>query len=87
MPRENQSLLIVQCGKVVMATPVQALSIKGYCHAEPVGHHRPSRGASPHLIAVAVGRCNSQIMPIRGGFTGAPDDFLDMDVRVSVGPL
>lgn len=45
------------------------------------------RVGSSNLIAVAVGRYNSQIMPIRGGFTGAPDDFLDMDVRVSVGPL
>ncbi|WP_242443495.1 transglutaminase-like domain-containing protein [Sphingobium sp. LB126] len=45
------------------------------------------RVGSSNLIAVAVGRCNSQIMPIRGGFTGASDDFLDIDVRVSVGPL
>nr|WP_255326630.1 transglutaminase family protein [Sphingobium sp. EM0848] len=45
------------------------------------------RVGSSNLIAIAVGRCNSQIMPIRGGFTGAPDDFLGMDVRVSVVPL
>lgn len=45
------------------------------------------RVGSANLIAVAVGRCSGQIMPIGGGFTGAPDDFLDMDVRVSVVPL
>ena len=40
-----------------------------------------------HLVAVAVGRCNGQIMPITGGFVGAPDDFIDMDVRVEVSLL
>jgi transglutaminase-like putative cysteine protease len=41
-------------------------------------------GAS--LIPIAVARTNSQIMPIVGGYLGAPDDFVDMDVAVSVTP-
>ncbi|MBB5712920.1 transglutaminase family protein [Sphingomonas xinjiangensis] len=42
------------------------------------------RVGSANLVAVAVGRCNAQIMPISGGFVGAPEDFTDMEVRVSV---
>lgn len=42
------------------------------------------RVGSGNLIATAVGRCNQQIMPIAGSYVGAPDDFLGMDVRVSV---
>ncbi|SNY92587.1 Transglutaminase-like enzyme, putative cysteine protease [Cohaesibacter sp. ES.047] len=39
---------------------------------------------SGHLIAVAVGRCISQIAPISGSFQGSNDDFIDMAVKVSV---
>ncbi|KFG90245.1 Transglutaminase [Sphingobium herbicidovorans NBRC 16415] len=42
------------------------------------------RVGSANLIAVAAGRCNKQIMPVAGGFIGAAEDFIDMDVRVSV---
>ena len=45
------------------------------------------RVGSAYLIAVAVGRCNGQIMPITGGYIGSPDDFIAIDVRVSVAPL
>lgn len=36
------------------------------------------------LIPVAIGRCNSQTMPIAGGYTGSKDDFSGMDVSVQV---
>ena len=42
------------------------------------------RTGSANLIPVAVGRCNKQIMPVSGGFIGAADDFIGMDVRVNV---
>ncbi len=42
------------------------------------------RVGSANLVAVAVGRCNAQIMPIVGGFTGAAEDFGGMEVRVVV---
>ena len=42
------------------------------------------RVGSANLIAVAVGRCNAQIMPIVGGFAGAAEDFSGMEVRVAV---
>ena len=42
------------------------------------------RVGSAHLIPVGVGRRNSQIMPIVGGYLGAPDDFRAMDVSVKV---
>jgi transglutaminase-like putative cysteine protease len=42
------------------------------------------RVGSGNLIAVAVGRCNRQIMPIAGDYLGAADDFLGMEVAVSV---
>ena len=42
------------------------------------------RVGSANLIPVAVGRSNRQIMPIAGGFIGAAEDFLSMDVEVSV---
>jgi len=38
------------------------------------------------LIRVAVGREMSQIIPIAGSFVGATDDFLDMNVEVTVTP-
>ena len=44
------------------------------------------RVGSAHLLPVAVGRCNGQIMPITGGYVGTPGDFQDMAVRVSVSP-
>lgn len=34
------------------------------------------------LIAVAIGRCNSQVMPVIGSYVGEPDDFLGMMVSV-----
>jgi transglutaminase-like putative cysteine protease len=44
------------------------------------------RVGSANLVPVAVGRANGQIMPVTGGYAGAPEDFVDMDVRVSVAP-
>lgn len=46
--------------------------------------HRRVGGAS--LIPVAVARNNQQIMPIVGGYLGMPEDFMTMDVLVSVTP-
>lgn len=46
--------------------------------------HRRLGGAS--LIPVAVARSNRQIMPIVGGYVGAPEDFIAMEVKVSVTP-
>jgi transglutaminase-like putative cysteine protease len=46
--------------------------------------HRSVGGAN--LIPVAVARSNRQIMPISGGYIGAPEDFVGMDVMVSVTP-
>lgn len=45
------------------------------------------RVGSANLVPVAVGRCNAQIMPIAGGYIGAPSDFVGMDVRVSIAEL
>ena len=42
------------------------------------------RTGSANLIPVAVGRCNKQIMPVTGGYIGAADDFIGMDVHVNV---
>jgi transglutaminase-like putative cysteine protease len=42
------------------------------------------RMGEANLIAVAVARSNRQIMPIVGAYTGAPADFKNMEVRVSV---
>lgn len=39
-------------------------------------------GAS--LVPVAVARSNRQIMPITGGYVGAPEDFIALDVVVDV---
>ncbi|MBP2449126.1 transglutaminase family protein [Rhizobium leguminosarum] len=36
------------------------------------------------LIPVAFARNNGQIMPVTGGYTGMPDDFVDLDVSVKV---
>ncbi len=46
--------------------------------------HRRLGGAS--LIPTAVARSNRQIMPIVGDYLGAPEDFLGMNVAVSVSP-
>lgn len=42
------------------------------------------RVGSANLIPVAVGRCNTQIMPVTGGYAGAAEDFSGMEVRVTV---
>lgn len=34
--------------------------------------------------ADTVARSNRQIMPIAGGYTGTPEDFIGMDAMVSV---
>ena len=44
-------------------------------------HRRVGAG---HLIPVAIGRRNAQIMPVTGGYLGTADDFLSMDVQVRV---
>jgi transglutaminase-like putative cysteine protease len=36
------------------------------------------------LIPVAFARSNGQIMPVTGGYTGTPEDFVGMDVSVKV---
>jgi transglutaminase-like putative cysteine protease len=43
-----------------------------------------SKLGSAGLVPTAVGRCNSQIMPVTGGYTGSPADSVAMDVRVTV---
>lgn len=43
-----------------------------------------ARVGSAGLVPTAVGRCNGQIMPVTGGYLGAPADFQAMDVRVDV---
>jgi transglutaminase-like putative cysteine protease len=49
----------------------------------------PTHGkvGSAGLVPVAVGRCNGQIMPISGGYIGAREDFVDMNVQVVVSRL
>ncbi|MGV4791857.1 transglutaminase family protein [Rhizobium sp. F40D2] len=42
------------------------------------------RVGEAYLIPVAFARNNGQIMPVAGGYTGLPDDFLDLDVSVKV---
>ncbi len=44
-------------------------------------HNRMGAGG---LIPVAVGRRNSQIMPVTGSFAGEPEDVLGMDVEVRI---
>jgi transglutaminase-like putative cysteine protease len=44
--------------------------------------HQRLGGAN--LIPAAVARSNRQIMPISGGYVGTPEDFIAMDVTVSV---
>lgn len=46
--------------------------------------HRRLGGAS--LIPVAVARSNRQIMPVVGGYIGTAEDFVAMNVEVSVTP-
>jgi transglutaminase-like putative cysteine protease len=43
-----------------------------------------ARMGSADLVPVAVGRAISQIMPVSGSYDGTPDDFIDMDVDVTV---
>jgi transglutaminase-like putative cysteine protease len=40
------------------------------------------RVGSGHLVPVAFARFNRQIMPVTGGYLGAPDAFLTMEVSV-----
>ena len=42
------------------------------------------RVGSAGLIPVAVARCNDQTVPVSGGYVGAPEDFLAMEVSVTV---
>ena len=42
------------------------------------------RVGGDNLIPVAVARSNRQIMPVMGGYLGAPGDFSGMDVNVKV---
>ena len=44
------------------------------------------RVGGARLIPVAVGRRNQQIMPVTGGYIGAPGDFMGMEVEVVVTP-
>jgi transglutaminase-like putative cysteine protease len=43
-----------------------------------------SRIGSASLVPVAVGRCNEQILPVRGTYAGEPEDFIEMTVHVEV---
>ncbi|HWI85596.1 MAG TPA: transglutaminase family protein [Sphingomonas sp.] len=43
-----------------------------------------ARMGTANLVPVAVARMIGQIMPITGGFTAGPHDFVDMEVAVSV---
>jgi len=45
------------------------------------------RMGSANLIPVAVGLSNRRIMPVTGGFIGAPGDSLSMEVTVRVAPV
>ena len=42
------------------------------------------RMSSAGLIPVAVGRCNEQTLPVDGGYAGSPEEFIGMEVSVSV---
>jgi transglutaminase-like putative cysteine protease len=42
------------------------------------------RVGAAHLVPVAVARLNRQIMPVTGGYLGAPEDFEVMTVEVTV---
>jgi transglutaminase-like putative cysteine protease len=42
------------------------------------------RVGDANLVAVAVGRSPADIAPVSGGYSGAPDDFVGMDVQVRV---
>lgn len=42
------------------------------------------RMGSAGLIPVAVARCNAQTATVKGGFLGAPEDFIGLDVSVTV---
>lgn len=46
----------------------------------------PTNGlvGGPNLIRVAVARDPSQAVPIKGSYSGAPEDFVDMTVEVTV---
>jgi hypothetical protein len=39
------------------------------------------------LIPVAVARCNDQTTPVDGGYVGEPEDFVGMEVSVSVSQI
>lgn len=52
----------------------------GWVSFDPT-HNRLGVGG---LIPVAVGRRNAQIMPVTGSYVGGPEDFLAMDVNVSI---
>lgn len=42
------------------------------------------RTGEGNLIAVAVGRCNAQVLPVIGSYVGDPGDFAGIEVRVAV---
>ena len=44
------------------------------------------RVGSHGLIPVAVARCNEQTMPVSGGYVGAAEDFLGLEVVVTISP-
>ncbi|MBV1690318.1 transglutaminase family protein [Novosphingobium sp. G106] len=44
-------------------------------------HNRLGAG---RLVPVAVARLNRQIMPVTGGYLGSPEDFISMEVAVTV---
>ena len=47
--------------------------------------HRRMGGAN--LVPVAIGRGNRQIMPVTGGYLGAAEDFVAMEIFVKVGRI
>ncbi|MDZ7281327.1 transglutaminase family protein [Sphingomonas sanguinis] len=56
------------------------LPMAGWIAFDPTQRHM----GSAHLVPVATGRCNEQIMPVTGGYVGAAEDAVGMTVEVTV---
>ena len=79
--------------KVAEATPASPGSTHAWTEIFVPGPgwlaYDPTNGTlgGEDLIRVAVGRDIHQIIPIAGTYQGVPDDFLGMEVAVSVAPV
>lgn len=58
------------------------LPFAGWVAFDPIN----GRIGGARLIPIAVGRHNQQIMPVTGGYLGAPGDFIGMEAVVVVTP-